>query len=307
MNQKLLPLMVLTVHTSVLDLWKKLTQMVTGQDTMTKRSNINLLSNRILSVQASLNGLSFCILDTIENNILLLKDIHFEEQKNPLEIEKLLVAEFETTSLLQQEFKQVNLIHQNNICTFVPNIFYDENNLVDYLKFNNKIFESDFIATDEIVSKEIMSVYVPFVNINNFFFERFGSFEYHHASTIIVEQLLKVATPTTNKLYCNVSYTSFELISIKNGVLNFFNSFDFDTKEDFVYYVLFTIEQLQLDAEIIDLILLGDIGLDDELYSILYQYIRNISFGSRNTQFMARDIEQKPKYGYNHFSLLNTF
>jgi len=281
--------------------------MVTGQDTMTKRSNINLLSNTILSVQASLNGLSFCILDTIENNILFLKELHFDEQKNPLEIEKLLVAEFETTTLLQQEFKQVNLIHQNNICTFVPKGLYDENNLIDYLKFNNKIFESDYIVADEIATKEIMSVYVPFVNINNFFFDRFGSFEYHHASTIVVKQLLQLATTNTNKLYCNVSPTSFELIHIKNGELNIFNSFEFDTKEDFIYYILFTIEQLQLDTETIDLILLGDIGLDDELYSILYQYIRNISFGSRNTQFIARDIEQKPKYGYNHFSLLNSF
>jgi len=281
--------------------------MVTGQDTMTKKSNINLLSNRILSVQASLNGLSFCIVDTVENNILFLKEIYFEEQKNPIEIEKLLITEFDTTPLLLQEFKQVNLIHQNNICTFVPKGLYDENNLVDYLKFNNKIFESDFIAADEIVSKEIISVYVPFVNINNFFFERFGSFEYHHASTIVVEQLLKVSTPTTNKLYCNVYPTSFELIHVKNGALNLFNSFEFETKEDFIYYILFTFEQLQLDTETIDLILLGDIGLDDELYSILYQYIRNISFGSRNTQFIARDIEQKPKYGYNHFSLLNTF
>ena len=274
---------------------------------MTKKSNINLLSNKILSVQVSLNGLSFCVLDTIENNIVFLKETHFETQKNPIEIEKLLKEIFESTTILQQEFKKVNLIHQNNICTFVPKGLYDENNLADYLKFNNKIFDSDFIATDEIPSKEIIAVYVPFVNINNYFFELFGSFEYQHASAILVQQLLRHTTDTTNKLYCNVSPTSFELICIKNGALNVFNSFQFDTKEDFIYYILFTIEQLQLNTETIDLILLGDIGLDDDLYSILYEYIRNISFGSRNTQFVVRDIEQKPKYGYNHFSLLNSF
>jgi len=273
---------------------------------MTKKSNINLLSNKILSVQVSLNGLSFCILDTTENNIVFLKETHFETQKNPIEIEKLVKETFDSTAILHQEFKKVNLIHQNNICTFVPKGLYDENNLTDYLKFNNKIFDSDFIATDEIPSKEVISVYIPFVNINNYFFELFGSFEYQHASTILVQQLLQT-TDTTNKLYCNVSPTSFELICIKNGELNLFNSFLFDTKEDFIYYILFTIEQLQLNTETIDLILLGDIGLDDELYSILYEYIRNISFGSRNTQFVVRDIEQKPKYGYNHFSLLNSF
>jgi len=274
---------------------------------MTKKSNINLLSNTVLSVQVSLNGLSFCILDTIENNILFLKEAHFDTQKNPIEIEKIVKEEFDNNTVLQQEFKKVTLIHQNDICTFVPKGLYDENHLTDYLKFNNKIFESDFIATDEIPSKEIISVYVPFVNINNYFFELFGTFEYQHANTILVQQLLNHVTNTTNKLYCNISPTSFELIDIKNGELNLFNSFQFDTKEDFIYYILFTIEQLQLNTETIDFILLGDIGLDDELYSILYQYIRNISFGSRNTQFVVRDIEQKPKYGYNHFSLLNSF
>jgi len=254
-----------------------------------------------------LNGLSFCILDSIENNILLLDETHFDTQKNPIEIEKIIKEKFVNNTVLQQEYKKVNLIHQNDICTFVPKGLYDENHLTDYLKFNNKIFESDFIATDEISTKEIISVFVPFVNINNYFFELFGSFEYQHASTILVQQLLHHATDTTNKLYCNVSPTSFELISIKNGELNLFNSFQFETKSDFIYYILFTIEQLQLNTETIDFILLGEIGLDDELYSILYEYIRNISFGSRNTQFIVRDIEQKPKYGYNHFSLLNSF
>jgi len=281
--------------------------MVTGQGTMTKKNNINLLSNKILSVQVSLNGLSFCILDSIENNILFLKETHFDTQKNPIEIEKLLKEEFECNTTLQQEFKKVTLIHQNDICTFVPKGLYDENHLTDYLKFNNKIFKSDFIATDEVFLKEIISVYVPFVNINNYFFELFGTFEYQHASTILAQQLLQHTTDTTNKFYCNVSPTSFELICIKNGKFNLFNSFQFDTKEDFIYYILFTIEQLQLNTETIDFVLLGDIGLDDELYSVLYQYIRNISFGSRNTQFVVRDIEQKPKYGYNHFSLLNSF
>ena len=175
--------------------------METGQENMTKRNNINILSNMILSVQVSLNGLSFCILDTIENNILFLKETHFNKQKSPLEIEELLKDEFGSNTLLQQEFKKVNLIHQNNISTFVPKRLYDKNNIIDYLKFNNKIFVSDFIATDEIYTEEIMSVYVPFVNINNFFFERFGSFEYHHANTILLEQLLKNATQSTNKLY----------------------------------------------------------------------------------------------------------
>lgn len=282
--------------------------MVTGQENMTnKGNNVNLLSNQILSVQVSLNGLSFCIIDTSENNILFFKEDIFEKELNPIELEEILNKEFEINYLLQGEFKKVNLIHQNNICTFVPKALYNEDNLVDYLKFNNKIFESDFIASDELPTQEMVAIYVPFVNINNYFFERFETFEYHHANTILVHKLLHQAMDITHKLYCNVSKHSFELIYIKNGKLNLFNSFEYSTKEDFIYYLLFTIEQLRLDTETIELILLGNIGVEDELYSICYEYIRNVSFGSRATQFIFKNIAHKPKYSYDYYALLNSF
>jgi len=280
--------------------------MVTGQEAMMKTSNINLLSTHILSVQACLNGLSFCIVDTTENNIVFLKELIFDKQYNPIELEERLNAEFESNYLLQGEFKKVILIHHNNLCSFVPQALFNEDSLVDYLKFNNKIFESDFIAHDVLTIPEMVSVYVPFVNLNNYFFDRFTDFEYQHANTILVQQVLQKAAVFTNKLYCNVHQNSFELIHIKDGKLNLFNSFNYNTKEDFIYYLLFTIEQLQLDTETIELILLGDIGVDDDLYSICYEYIRKVSFGSRNTQFMYRNVDQKPKYGYNHFALLSS-
>ena len=281
--------------------------MVTGQENMTSKSNINLLSTHILSVQACLNGLSFCIIDTTENNIVFLKELTFKKQCNPIELEEHLNTEFESNYLLQGEFKKVILIHHNNLSTFIPKALFNERNLVDYLKFNNKIFESDFIAHDELSIQEMVSVYVPFVNINNCFFDRFTDFEYQHANTILVQQLLQKATVFTTKIYCNVQKNTFEMVYIKEGKLNLFNSFEYTTKEDFIYYLLFTIEQLQLNTETIELILLGNIGVDDDLYSICYQYIRNVSFGTRATQFMYRNVEHKPKYGYNHFALLSSF
>ena len=285
----------------------KLVQVETGQNTMKIKSNINLLSNDLLSIQASLNGLSFCVLDITESTIVFFKEINFKEQKNPLEVEKLIINEFENNLFLQREFKKVKLIHHNNLCTFVPKILFNDKNLIDYLKFDNKVFNSDFIAADEIASREIMAVYVPFVNLNNLFFECFGSFEYHHASKILLDNILKITNDFSNKLFCNVSKSSFELMYIKNGELNLFNSFEFNTPEDFIYYVLFTIEQLQIDTENIDFVLLGDICINDNQYNILYKYIRNVSFGEKINNYTISDSYKNLLNNYNQFSLLNSF
>ncbi len=281
--------------------------MVIGQDTMTKNSNINLLSNEILSIQASLNGLSFCILNTIENSIVFFRELKFNAQKNPIEIERILLNEFETNLFLQKQFRKVNLIHQNNICTFVPENLFQNEKSADYLKFNNKIFETDFIANDVIKNKKITAVYVPFVNLNNYFFDLFGSFEYHHSSAIFVNKILERSTSLTNALFCNVKISSFELLYVKNGELNLFNSFEFNTKEDFMYYILFSIEQLGLDTNTIELKLFGDIKLEDEIYNLLYTYIRNVSFDINIDSISISNTYKNTINTHNHFSLLNSF
>jgi len=64
---------------------------------------------------------------------------------------------------------------------------------------------------------------------------------------------------------------------VQNQKLLLFNSFEYKTPEDFIYYILFTAEQLQLNPENFQLELLGTIQEEDAYYKIAFQYIRNVS------------------------------
>jgi len=101
--------------------------------------------------------------------------------------------------------------------------------------------------------------------------------------------------------FVNVTGSSFEIVVTKNKKLELYNCFDFKTKEDFIYYILFTAEQLNLNPEEFELILLGDIEKESELYTILYQYIRNIKFYyPTKTHAILEGVSS-----HSHFSLLN--
>ena len=78
-------------------------------------------------------------------------------------------------------------------------------NLADYLKFNSKILKSDFIAYDDIRHNEAVNVYVPYVNINNFIYEHFGSFTYRHYSTIVIDEILKVEKDADTQKFMFIS------------------------------------------------------------------------------------------------------
>ena len=190
-----------------------------------------------------------------------------------------LKASFEELEPLKQKFDTIAVSHSNTLSTLVPKPFFEKENLSDYLQYNLKVLENDYITYDEITTAEMVNVYIPFVHINNFLFERFGSFEYRHSASILTELLLATyKNDHKPHFFVHVESEHFQIIVLKNKKLEFFNSFNFKTKEDFIYYILFTSEQLQLNPEEFVLTFLGDIEKKSELYDIVFKYVRNIEF-----------------------------
>ena len=118
-----------------------------------------------------------------------------------------------------------------------------------------------------------------FVYLNNFLFDKFGSFDYRHSSTVMVESLLKKTTPKDESIfYINVENGFFQITVIQNNKLVLYNAFDFKTKEDFIYFILFTAEQLEMNPDVFKLYLSGQIDKESVLYKIVYTYVRNVHF-----------------------------
>lgn len=231
-----------------------------------------------LSIQVSLTGLSFCCFDTLNNTVSSFNEIHFDVFPKTSKIEDLFADAFTKHPELRDSYDEVLVIHNNNLATFVPEPLFDEQYLGSYLQYNTKVFETDFFAFDAIPAYEMNTVFIPYVNINNFFIDQFGAFNYKHASTILVQTLLNASkNQRDKKMFVHVSASHFEIVVVQNQKLLFFNSFEYQTPEDFIYYILFTAEQLQLNPEYFTLDLIGAITKEDPLFQIAYKYIRNVS------------------------------
>ncbi len=262
----------------------------------------NLEENH-LSIQLSLDGFSFCIYTNLEQELVFLAVYEFDKKAVSPYLQLEYVEEiFEQEKYLNLKFKTVSVTHFNNLVTQVPQPFFNKNSLASYLKNTIKVLDNDYITFDNIKNTEIVNVYIPFVNINNFILDKFGSFIYKHSSTVLIEKLVhQYKNLEGDFCFVNVTVNSFEIVVIKRKKLELYNCFDFKTKEDFIYYILFTAEQLNLNPEEFELILLGDIEKESELYTILYQYIRNIKFYTPiNNQVFLKGISN-----HTYFSLLN--
>ena len=280
--------------------------METGQKTFQTNSNIDKLLNNILSIQVSLNGLSFCVLNTESKSLTHYSRITFDKTLSPAEVLLQLKNHLGTNKALQQDFGKVNLIHENELSTLVPKPLFNEDNLADYLKFNAKILSNDYITHDELAQGNIVNVYVPYVNINNFLYDAYGTFEFNHFSTLLLNSIYLIHKGKKEKtMYVNISENHFEVIVINDTNLILYNTFEYQTKEDFIYYILFTAEQLELNPEEFPLVLVGNISETDDLYHMAYTYIRHVSIHATELSFTL-DVEHGQAFK-NNFVLQHSF
>ena len=108
----------------------------------------------------------------------------------------------------------------------------------------------------------------------------------------------------TKKIFDHINSGHFEIIVVQNQKLLLFNSFDYNTPEDFLYYILFTAEQLSMNPENFTLELIGKIDTESDYFKIAYKYIRNVSLidveDFRGNNYFS-EVENR-----NHFILFNS-
>ncbi|WP_439127448.1 DUF3822 family protein [Polaribacter sp.] len=265
-----------------------------------RNSNISLNNSKEnkLSIQFNLDGFSFCIHNPNTNEDVYFSEYSFVETlKTPEELLEKIKGIFKEDTILQKDFNEVQVIHQNNLNTLVPSSFFNENHLKTYLSTNIKTLATDFITFDEIKTLSTHNVYIPYVNINNYFFQHFGEFEYKHHTTAFIEKIIKLNIAKEQTMFVNVSKNSLDILVIENNKILLANSFSYNSKEDFIYYILFVAEQLNLNTNMFSLYFTGIITLESDIYKIAFNFIRNIYFlESNNPIFNHLNIDKHHNY-----------
>ena len=262
-----------------------------------QNNNTGPIAHQSLSVQLALTGHSFLITHTQTKEVLFFCETNFDQATTPEDLLTHLTQKINETSALKQNFDHVVLIHCNDMVSSVPKSLFDSQKAAEYLKFNSKILATDFIAFDQVHAQDIITVYAPYININNFFFDTYGEFSYYHATTKLLDTILnspsEIAIP---KVHVHVFKDSFTCIVSTDNKLQLCNTYSYKTPEDFIYYILFCYEQLGLKTETDTITLSGLIAKDDSLYALLYTYVRHINFEPNNKGVIIKDTPKHQQY-----------
>ena len=231
--------------------------------------------------------LKLLLRNSIDSKII---DQNYSFYAEEIEIDKIL-------SELKNKLKEFNLLNvvkvtlvlNNKLSVLVPNDFFQEDNCLDYLKFNSRLIKNDTASSDYIEELKTHNVYIAYGNITNYLIEKFGSFEYFHYSTFLLKKIhFELSTNKKIIIYVNINKSYLNIIVFKGRELNYSNTFDYKSKEDILYFVLFVIEQNKLVNNKTKIKLIGEEKIINQHYAYLLKFIKNIEI--KNSGYLIENI-----------------
>lgn len=262
----------------------------------------------VLSLMYDKSGLAFTLFYPKQNKFIGFFNYPFEKSDEGDSPDLLLEKVISEHKWLGLKFLEVNFLVANSYSTLVPLPLFDENKTAAYLKFNQEEPGNSEIKFDTLKNTLAANIYFCPDGLTSRVNEIWPNSRMVHSGSALLEILaINFKNITKEKqVFVNVSENRFELVYFKQSKLHFYNTFNYKTKEDFIYFLLAAFEQLSINPEEAALSLLGTINKEGRLYEIIYQYIRHTDFIERNENFNYSHVldEILPHYYYVLFNVL---
>ena len=210
-----------------------------------------------LSIQVSLDGFSFSIFNSETNKFLSIESVSFEYVKNTADVCLLIKSFFTNHSWLNQEFESVIIIFESSKFTLIPAPLFEESEKDIYSKFNFTIPADHEVFYDKLTNLDAFNLYIVPGQLNETLKELFPSHQLISQSSILIESLLIINKNLTSqkRAFVNVRNSFLDIVFTDGRKLLYYNTFQYKTPEDFMYYVMFVFEQLHLNPEEIEMVL----------------------------------------------------
>ena len=242
-----------------------------------------------LLIHLDSDSYSYAIVDKEQNRLSVLFKKYFPQSPdtfsafNRLEI---LRAENENVNL---DFGKVKISVETKAFTFIPEELYASADLPKYGKFIG-VEPSVVLLNSDIRPLGIKAIAAVEPNLAN-------DLKVTFSDPLIVSQ----ANPfiagiyqlqAQGELFLNFNHDSFEAAVFRKGTLELYNIFETSNNDEFNYYILNLINQLELDRNF-PVVLSGEIDSGNERYLRLQKYFEQLTFADASLLANGREVDKQ--------------
>lgn len=248
-----------------------------------------LTSQYNLSIRINPDGLSFSVYDPSSSRFIVLESVKYSgdqalQSPGPAEPDAKAIGDFLSQhNWLLKPFRQTCLIVCSQVYTFVPHGIYNEQEKSTYLSFVHHTDKPQAVIAQFLNSAEAWVVFGMPQELFKVLKMLFSNVSMVHHTGAFIETVLPHFrhSQLQHPVFVNISHGLFDIVILGEGKLRYCNSFKWKTEEDVAYFLVFVSDQLGLNPENVQVLLSGEVSPDSKLFSLLYRYIRHVSFIKR--------------------------
>lgn len=263
------------------------------------------MSDLHLFIQAGKSQFQFAFFDPYAKQIIGMESWQLDGNENWHQISERM-SEILAQEQFKTEFKLVSFALVDSLYTLVPASLFDSSKKFEYLKLNHSLndpLELIFLS-EEISGIDSQLVYAYPQILYKFLSGRFQKLSIHHSLVPCLEDF-SLQKKNKARVHLHIQSDRFDLIYFNEGKLQMVNSFLYQTVEDFIYYLLYVMEQMQIDRDKIELTLYGEFELRSSLHDLIFQYVRQPELKERSKEInYSRLLDELPRHQFvNLFNL----
>lgn len=204
--------------------------------------------------------------------------------------------------LHQKKLERIHLAVLSGDFTMVPEAFALERDIKPVLEFSTGQLSAKRAQRHHL--QQLDFFYGVDTELATSVERLFPNISIRHAGAVTINLLFSHHSLAQATVFLNVADGYIELAAKQKKDLLFYNVFSYQSNEDILYYLLFMMEQFQLNPLHTHLCLAGERPVQDELFKNIKKYIKQVSFcvPDKSVQ-VAEELSSLPAHYY--FSLLN--
>lgn len=173
-------------------------------------------------------------------------------------------------------------------------LFYSPEREEALLELNTYLLENDPLEKNDISQYDCHLIFSYSEAVETMLMKKYARMGLLHCGTSLLSSIR--SRSDQKKMHLMLYRQQFDMAVVAGQKLILYNTFEYAVKEDVLYYVLFTAEQLRMDPNEFFAFVHGKISSQDEVYELLCRYVRHVEWEKHELMFGAPSKVSQENY-----------
>lgn len=253
----------------------------------------NPLANTLV-IEINSTTMLFCELNSENDTPYFIQPYQLDTQSQQ-SVSYQLTAGLNHLGFLKKKYDNVWITVDNIFFTLCPEPLFEPEQARSILEFNCGDSNHKPLIIDDL-TPAIKLIYAVEEELKSTCDKLFPQHQIKHRITLLSRLMLTASEFAKEDILVAINEQTISMILKRDHQIVLANQYQAKTNEDVLYYILFIVEQYQLNPQTIKLSLIGNFGADAEIVSLIKKYIKQVRLAVGHKSLTWDAIKGMPQH-----------